>query len=49
MIQRIKTKPTIYERLSRCDAFVACAIVLMLCAACGIAEVLCILIGVGAK
>ncbi len=49
MIQRIKTKPSLLQRVMRSDAGYACLLVLALIAASALAEMLCTLAGVGAQ
>lgn len=48
MIQRFKTKPTLFQRVIRSDAVFACVLVLGLFFACAVAELLCTLAGAGA-
>lgn len=47
MITKIRTQPTLFERVWRSDAICAYLLVLMLFAACGTAELICWLTGVG--
>ena len=47
MIQRLKTKPTLLQRVTRSDAGFTCLLVLGLLFACAVAELLCTLAGAG--
>lgn len=43
---RVSTRRTVFQRITESDSFGACMILLLMCAACGLAELICTLTGV---